>query len=102
MIHQKTTRLLLLLLLLLLLRLTSPAEVDPEQEIIVDSSPCSVTCGLGLRRQNLCLLKDSRTAIEEGDAEVTKHIQQTPAAQHTPDDPDPISCRSQRSVVLVL
>lgn len=75
MTHQKTTR--LLLLLLLLLCPTRPDEVDPEQEVIVESSPCSTTCGLGLRRQTLCLLKDSRTALEEGDAEVTKHIQQT-------------------------
>lgn len=79
MTHQKTTRQ-LLLLLLLLFRPTRPAEVDPEQEVIVDSSPCSITCGLGLRRQTLCLLKDSQTALEEGEAEVTKHIQQTPAA----------------------
>lgn len=71
--HQKTTR---LLLLLLLLHLTRPDEADPEQEVIVESSPCSTTCGLGLRRETLCLLKDSRTALEEGDAEVTRHLQQ--------------------------
>lgn len=74
MAHPKTTR--VLLLLLLFLRLICPAEVEPEQEVIVESSPCSITCGLGLRRQTLCLLKNSRTALEEGDAEVNKHIQQ--------------------------
>lgn len=68
MTHQKTMR--LLFLLLLLLHPTSQAGVDPEQEVIVESSPCSITCGLGLKRQTLCLLKDSRTALEEGDAEV--------------------------------
>lgn len=68
MTHQKTTR--LLFLILLLLRSTSQGGVDPEQEVIVESSPCSITCGLGLRHQSLCLLKDSRTALEEGDAEV--------------------------------
>lgn len=78
MTHQKTTR--LLLLLLFLLCLTCPAEIDPEQEVIVESSPCSVTCGLGLRHQTLCLLKYSRAAVEEGNVEVTQHIQQSPAA----------------------
>ncbi|CAG02315.1 unnamed protein product [Tetraodon nigroviridis] len=70
MTHQKTTR--LLFLILLLLRSTSQGGVDPEQEVIVESSPCSITCGLGLRHQSLCLLKDSRTALEEGDAEVSE------------------------------
>lgn len=61
----------MLLLMLLFLSSTRPAEVDPQQEVIVKSSPCSITCGLGLKNQTLCLLKDSRTALEEGDAEVT-------------------------------
>lgn len=73
-LHQPTmTR--LLLFVLLLLHPIRPAVVEPEDEveIIVGSSHCSTTCGLGLRRQTLCLLKDSRTALEEGDAEVGKH-----------------------------
>uniref|UniRef100_A0A8C2ZNP0 Transmembrane protein 81 n=1 Tax=Cyclopterus lumpus TaxID=8103 RepID=A0A8C2ZNP0_CYCLU len=51
----------LLLLFMLLHRLTS---VDLEEvesmplEVIVDSSPCSATCGLGIKTQTLCLLKD--------------------------------------------
>lgn len=35
-------------------------------EVIVDSSPCSTTCGLGVKTQTLCLLKDGKTAMEEG------------------------------------
>lgn len=64
-----TVRLHLLLLLLYLLHpLTS---VDLEEvdkvvvEVIVDSSPCSATCGLGVKTQTLCLLKDSETAMED-------------------------------------
>ncbi|XP_026187406.1 transmembrane protein 81 [Mastacembelus armatus] len=34
-------------------------------EVIVNSSPCSTTCGLGLKTQMLCLLKDSERAMEE-------------------------------------
>ncbi|XP_044066075.1 transmembrane protein 81 [Siniperca chuatsi] len=57
-----------LLLLLFLHPLTS---ADLEQvdkvplEVIVDSSPCSATCGLGVKTQTLCLLKDGKTAMEE-------------------------------------
>lgn len=46
------------------------AELGDKVEVIVDSYPCSSTCGLGLKNQTLCLLKDSRTALEEGAAEV--------------------------------
>lgn len=48
-------------------------------EVITESSPCSATCGLGLQTQTLCLLNDSRAAMEEklpsgGEAEVqTQH-----------------------------
>ncbi|XP_029282027.1 transmembrane protein 81 [Cottoperca gobio] len=62
---------LLLLLLLLLLFLHPVTSVDLEEadevsvEVIVDSSPCSATCGLGVKTQTLCLLKDSKTAMEE-------------------------------------
>ncbi|XP_023248708.1 transmembrane protein 81 [Seriola lalandi dorsalis] len=35
-------------------------------EVIVDSSPCSTTCGLGLKTQTLCLMKDGERAMEEG------------------------------------
>ncbi|XP_039460968.1 transmembrane protein 81 isoform X1 [Oreochromis aureus] len=46
-------------------------------EVITESSPCSATCGLGLRTQTLCLLNDSKAAMEEklpsgGEAEVTE------------------------------
>uniref|UniRef100_A0A3B3C286 Transmembrane protein 81 n=1 Tax=Oryzias melastigma TaxID=30732 RepID=A0A3B3C286_ORYME len=34
-------------------------------EVITDSSPCSTTCGLGIKTQTLCLLKDSQKALEE-------------------------------------
>ncbi|KAM7405316.1 hypothetical protein PAMP_012588 [Pampus punctatissimus] len=34
-------------------------------EVIIDSSPCSVTCGLGVKSQTLCSLKDGKTAMEE-------------------------------------
>ncbi|XP_041859845.1 transmembrane protein 81 [Melanotaenia boesemani] len=34
-------------------------------EVITDSSPCSATCGLGLKTQTLCLLKDSQKALED-------------------------------------
>ncbi|XP_022618795.1 transmembrane protein 81 [Seriola dumerili] len=35
-------------------------------EVIVDSSPCSTTCGLGLKTQTVCLMKDGERAMEEG------------------------------------
>ncbi|XP_030590531.1 transmembrane protein 81 [Archocentrus centrarchus] len=44
-------------------------------EVITESSPCSATCGLGLRNQTLCLLNNSRAAMEEKvqrGSEVTK------------------------------
>ncbi|XP_067449830.1 transmembrane protein 81, partial [Thunnus thynnus] len=50
------------------LHLISALKADPEEvpvEVIVDSSPCSVTCGLGVKIQTLCLLKDGKTAMEE-------------------------------------
>lgn len=74
MTQHKTMRLLLFMILLFLLHPISPAEVEPEQEVevIVGSSHCSTTCGLGLRHQTLCLLKDSQAALDEGDAEVGK------------------------------
>lgn len=56
------------LLLLLLHRLTSVSLEEVESmplEVIVDSSPCSATCGLGIKTQTLCLLKDGETATEE-------------------------------------
>uniref|UniRef100_A0A3B4TS85 Transmembrane protein 81 n=1 Tax=Seriola dumerili TaxID=41447 RepID=A0A3B4TS85_SERDU len=31
-------------------------------EVIVDSSPCSTTCGLGLKTQTVCLMKDGERA----------------------------------------
>uniref|UniRef100_A0A8C4DEG7 Transmembrane protein 81 n=1 Tax=Dicentrarchus labrax TaxID=13489 RepID=A0A8C4DEG7_DICLA len=64
-----TVRLHLLLLLLLIHPLTSVDLEDEEDkvlvEVIVDGSPCSATCGLGVKTQTLCLLKDGKTAMEE-------------------------------------
>ncbi|KAM3618545.1 uncharacterized protein V6R79_021600 [Siganus canaliculatus] len=52
--------------LLLLLHPLTFGEVDKVPvEVVVDSSPCSATCGLGMRSQTLCLLKDSEAAMEE-------------------------------------
>ncbi|XP_070695083.1 transmembrane protein 81 [Pempheris klunzingeri] len=69
MLHLTTRPPLLLLLLLLLLHpLTSadPEEVDKVPvEVVIDSSPCSVTCGLGVKTQTLCFLKDGKTAMED-------------------------------------
>uniref|UniRef100_A0A667Y2G1 Transmembrane protein 81 n=1 Tax=Myripristis murdjan TaxID=586833 RepID=A0A667Y2G1_9TELE len=52
-------RLILLLLCLLLRRPSTSAEEAEEAlaEVIVDSSPCSATCGLGVKTQTLCFLK---------------------------------------------
>ncbi|XP_029136338.2 transmembrane protein 81 [Labrus bergylta] len=64
--HPGTVR--LLLLLLALHPLTSAHLEEAEKlplEVIVDSSPCSATCGLGVKTQTLCLLKDGRTAMKE-------------------------------------
>uniref|UniRef100_UPI0037E8A1EF transmembrane protein 81 n=1 Tax=Semicossyphus pulcher TaxID=241346 RepID=UPI0037E8A1EF len=61
--------LLLFLLFLLLHPLTSFDLEEVEEvpvEVIVDSSPCSATCGLGVKTQTLCLLRDGKTAMEEG------------------------------------
>lgn len=78
----------LLVSVCLFLRLLASAEsqqVEQEEvqnvpvEVITQSSPCSATCGLGLRTQTLCLLNDSKAAMEEklpsgGEAEVrTQH-----------------------------
>lgn len=56
-----------LLMVLLLQPLTSAGQEVNEMpvEVMVDSSPCSSTCGLGMKTQTLCLLKDSRTVMEE-------------------------------------
>lgn len=78
----------LLVSVCLFLRLLASAEsqqVEQEEvqdvpvEVITQSSPCSATCGLGLRTQTLCLLNDSKAAMEKklpsgGEAEVqTQH-----------------------------
>ncbi|KAK1898181.1 Transmembrane protein 81, partial [Dissostichus eleginoides] len=58
----------LLFFLLLLHPVTSVdlEEVDKVSvEVVVDSSPCSATCGLGVKTQTLCLLKDGKKAMEE-------------------------------------
>uniref|UniRef100_A0A3B3XUR9 Transmembrane protein 81 n=1 Tax=Poecilia mexicana TaxID=48701 RepID=A0A3B3XUR9_9TELE len=50
---------------LLLLHLLLPVDMEEEDkvplEVITESSPCSVTCGLGVKTQTLCLLKDGKT-----------------------------------------
>nr|XP_046253377.1 transmembrane protein 81 [Scatophagus argus]XP_046253378.1 transmembrane protein 81 [Scatophagus argus]XP_046253379.1 transmembrane protein 81 [Scatophagus argus] len=64
-----TARIHLLLLFLLFHPLTSADLEEAAKvpvEVVVDSSPCSATCGLGMKTQTLCLLKDSETALEEG------------------------------------
>ncbi|KAM8863823.1 transmembrane protein 81 [Spinachia spinachia] len=54
------------LLLLLLRHLTSVEEEESAQvEVIVDSSPCSATCGLGVKTQTVCRMKDGEKATEE-------------------------------------
>lgn len=63
------------LLLLSLLFLLHPLTSDDLQEagkveVIVQSSPCSATCGLGVKVQTLCLLKDGAKAMDEDQAEV--------------------------------
>ncbi|TMS16416.1 Transmembrane protein 81, partial [Larimichthys crocea] len=56
----------LLLLLFHPLTQVHPEEVDKVPvEVIVDSSPCSTTCGLGIKTQTMCFLKDGETAMEE-------------------------------------
>ncbi|KAK2897118.1 hypothetical protein Q8A73_013498 [Channa argus] len=65
----------LILLLLLLHPLTSANldEVDEvPMEVIVNSSPCSTTCGLGVKTQTLCLLKDGKTALEVSNTDETE------------------------------
>ncbi|XP_054464683.1 transmembrane protein 81 [Anoplopoma fimbria] len=62
-----TVRIYLLLFLFRhLLTSVNLEEVDElPVEIIVDSSACSATCGLGVKTQTLCLLKDGEKAMEE-------------------------------------
>lgn len=58
----------LFLLLLFYFHLLTVVHPDDEEqlhvEVIVDSSPCSVTCGLGVKNQTLCVMK---TAAGERD-----------------------------------
>uniref|UniRef100_A0A671U417 Transmembrane protein 81 n=1 Tax=Sparus aurata TaxID=8175 RepID=A0A671U417_SPAAU len=57
-----TARLHLLLLLLHPLTSADPEEEDKVPvEVIVGGSPCSVTCGLGVKTQTLCVVKDGKT-----------------------------------------
>ncbi|KAM9752121.1 transmembrane protein 81 [Menidia menidia] len=56
----------ILLPLFILITSTDLSEVDEVPvEVIAESSPCSATCGLGIKTQTLCLLKDSKTALED-------------------------------------
>ncbi|XP_047186750.1 transmembrane protein 81 isoform X3 [Scophthalmus maximus] len=61
--------LLLFLFLLLPFQPLGSAELDGADEVavevVVDSSPCSTTCGLGIKTQTLCLMNDGKTAMEE-------------------------------------
>uniref|UniRef100_A0A3B4Z1V1 Transmembrane protein 81 n=1 Tax=Stegastes partitus TaxID=144197 RepID=A0A3B4Z1V1_9TELE len=57
---------LLVLLLFHPLSLTDLEEVDEVPvEVVTNSSPCSTTCGLGVKTQTLCFLQDGKTAMEE-------------------------------------
>uniref|UniRef100_A0A3P8S1V3 Transmembrane protein 81 n=1 Tax=Amphiprion percula TaxID=161767 RepID=A0A3P8S1V3_AMPPE len=50
--------------LLLFHRLSSAALQDVDEvtvEVITNSSPCSSTCGLGVKTQTLCLMEDGKT-----------------------------------------
>lgn len=69
------------LFLCLLLQIFNAAKLENVDEvaveIVVKSTPCSATCGLGFKAQTLCLLKDSKAAVEEdpqsgGKTEVTQ------------------------------
>ncbi|XP_020557259.1 transmembrane protein 81 isoform X1 [Oryzias latipes] len=79
----------LMKLCLLLLLFHPPVSAGPDEaekvvlEVITDSSPCSTTCGLGIRTQTLCLLKDSKTALEEkvGRKNGTKDASQTKVSE---------------------
>uniref|UniRef100_A0A8C7ZIT7 Transmembrane protein 81 n=1 Tax=Oryzias sinensis TaxID=183150 RepID=A0A8C7ZIT7_9TELE len=79
----------LMKLCLLLLLFHPLVSSDPDEaekvvlEVITDSSPCSTTCGLGIRTQTLCLLKDSKTALEEkvGRKNGTKDSSQTKVSE---------------------
>lgn len=60
------------LVLLLLSRVPLLTAVQPDEddellvEVVVDSSPCSVTCGLGVKSETLCAMTDGNTAAAEG------------------------------------
>ncbi|XP_056155578.1 transmembrane protein 81 [Lampris incognitus] len=43
-------------------------------EVIVDSSPCSVTCGLGVKRQMLCFLKNDMRLERGGEEDGKKWL----------------------------
>ncbi|RVE71063.1 hypothetical protein OJAV_G00070600 [Oryzias javanicus] len=76
----------LCLLLLVFHRLVSAGPDEAEKvvlEVVTDSSPCSTTCGLGIRTQTLCLLKDSQMALEEKVQRTngTKDVSQTKVSE---------------------
>ncbi|XP_071401669.1 transmembrane protein 81 [Centroberyx affinis] len=79
----------LLLLLLLLPQPSGSLTSDPEEEVeemeemedvrvevIVSSSPCSATCGLGVKTQTLCFLKEGNTGMEEGEKRMDGGIEE--------------------------
>lgn len=59
----------LLLLSQVLLTTVHPDDEDKLLvEVIVDSSPCSVTCGLGVKSETLCVMTNGNTAEGERDS----------------------------------
>ncbi|XP_061665190.1 transmembrane protein 81 [Syngnathoides biaculeatus] len=57
-------RMLALLLLLHHLHLNS-ADEEVQVQVVVNSTPCSVTCGMGVKVQTVCKMKDGQKALEE-------------------------------------
>ncbi|XP_078144181.1 transmembrane protein 81 [Centroberyx gerrardi] len=45
-------------------------------EVIVSSSPCSATCGLGVKTQTLCFLKEGNTGMEVGEKRMDGGIEE--------------------------
>ncbi|XP_061554631.1 transmembrane protein 81 [Phycodurus eques] len=40
-------------------------EVQVQVQVVINSTPCSVTCGMGVKVQTVCKLKDGQKALEE-------------------------------------
>lgn len=64
---------LLLLSQVLLLATMHPDDEDKLLvEVIVDSSPCSVTCGLGVKNETLCAMTNGSAATVKGERDSWK------------------------------